>query len=65
MLKVRSGRRGAGRLLIAGAATITLDQRLTRPRIRSSADALAADWQAVGDDIRRALARAGDETEAA
>ena len=54
---------------LAGAKTILNmipeeDPRLTQPirKYRTDAEALASDWRAVGDDLRRAMGNIDHET---
>lgn len=55
-MMVRSGplRRSFSRML-AGTGTITFDQAMRLPKLAGSDDALASDWRAVGDDLRRSM----------
>ena len=46
-------RRSAFSLLVSGAATITLDQRLRAPKPLSTADGFRADREALSGDRRR------------
>ena len=56
--------RSAASLLVSGAATITLHHRLRAPKLKSTADALRGDRDAIASDgrkaLRRALANAGN-----
>lgn len=49
--------RSAASLLVSGAATITLDQRIRVPAEGSTRKALEGDWDAIRSDYRRALMR--------
>ena len=46
-------------LMLSGAATITFDQSMAKVKLRSTREALAEDWRAVGRDMKRALASVG------
>jgi hypothetical protein len=46
-------------LILSGAATITFDQSMAKVKLRSTGEALAEDWRAVGRDMKRALASVG------
>lgn len=58
-------RRSAATSIIAGAASMTFDHHMSRPKVVSTADALAGDWKAVGGDLRRALRHERGDFEAA
>ena len=64
--------RSAASLLASGIATITLDQRIRMPKVRSTKNAFSADrkalegdWEAIGGDFRRTLKRIRREVDAA
>lgn len=63
--KVRLQRRSGMVVTLAGMATITLDQKLSARNLGSDKEALASDWRAVGDDMRRVMSRRDREYEAA
>jgi hypothetical protein len=42
-------------LYLEGMTTITLNQSMSRIRRRSTREALAGDWRAIGNDMRKAL----------
>lgn len=65
MTNVTRIRRSNIRVVISGTGTITFDQRLSKPMIESSYDALKGDWIAVGDDMKRAIKRTSGELESA
>jgi hypothetical protein len=56
--QVASSRRDMS-LILSGAATITFDQSMAKVKLRSTGEALAEDWRAVGRDMKRALASVG------
>ncbi len=64
-LSSRRRNRSAATLIIAGAGSMTFDHHMGRPKAVSTADALAGDWKAVGDDLRCALRHERGDFEAA
>lgn len=51
---IKKGRRASKADIVRGAATITLDQKMTKRPARSDREALASDWAAVRGDLRKA-----------
>lgn len=58
-------RRSAAELLATGAGTITLDHAVKRPKMKTQRDALAGDWQTIGNDLRWAMRQVADTRERA
>lgn len=48
-------RRSSASLMASGVATLTLDQRIKMPRIKSTVSALEADSKNIKRDAQRAL----------
>lgn len=63
-MKPHEHRRSAANLLLSGIGSISLDQTLRQTRVATGRKGIASDWQAIGDDLRRAM-RQIDDTEAA